>query len=175
MTRLWAALAAIGFLATIVAANYATSEHGLVPVGFGLVTTAGTYFAGLAFVLRDAVQDTAGRRATLVVIALGALLSYLLADPFIALASAVAFGVSEVVDQAIYTPLRRRGYVRAAIASNLAGGVVDTALFLWIAGFPIWAALPGQLVAKMTVTGAAIAIVGGRRAVLRHDVVSKGA
>jgi uncharacterized PurR-regulated membrane protein YhhQ (DUF165 family) len=82
----------------------------MVPVGFGLVATAGTYFAGLAFVLRDSVQDAGGRRLVLTLIIAGALLSYLVSDPFIALASGVAFLVSETVDMGIYTPLRKRGY-----------------------------------------------------------------
>src|SRR5690242_15836629 len=113
-----AIIPAAGFLGCILAANYVTSTYGMVPVGFGLVATAGTYFAGLSFVLRDSVQDSAGKRWTLAVIAMGAALSFLVADPFIALASAVAFALSELGDLAVYTPLRKRGYIRAAIASN---------------------------------------------------------
>lgn len=41
-------LAPLAFLGTILAANYATSRYGLVPVGFGLTATAGTWFAGAA-------------------------------------------------------------------------------------------------------------------------------
>ena len=145
-------IAAAGFVACILAANYATTRYGMVPVGFGLLATAGTYFAGLSFVLRDAVQDTGGKRWVAGVILVGALLSFLIADPFIALASAVAFGLSELSDFAIYTPLRERGYVRAAVASNVVGSVVDTVAFLAIAGFPVLAALPGQMVGKLTVT-----------------------
>ena len=51
-----AALAA-AFLGCILAANYVTSRYGMVPVGFGLIATAGTYFAGLSFVLRDSLHD----------------------------------------------------------------------------------------------------------------------
>lgn len=163
--RAAAALAAVAFLATILAANYATTRYGMVPVGFGLAATAGTYLAGLSFVLRDTLHDLAGRWATLAVIAAGAALSFIVADPFIALASAVAFGLSESADLAVYAPLRRRGYVRAAIASNVVGSVVDSVAFLAIAGFPILASMPGQLVGKLTITGAAVALVAGARAV----------
>lgn len=149
----------LGFIATILAANYVTTEYGMVPVGFGLVATAGTYFAGLAFVLRDVVQDTAGRRSVACWIAAGACLSYLISDPFIATASAVAFLLSEGADFAIYTPLRKRGYIRAAVASNAVGTVVDTVIFLAIAGFPLWRSFPGQVVGKMLVTGTAVALV----------------
>lgn len=170
MRRL-AAIAAVAFLGCILAANYVTTVHGMVPVWPEplLLATAGTYFAGLTFVLRDTVQDAYGKTATLALIALGAGMSYLIADPFIALASGLAFLVSEAADLAIYTPLRRNGYVRAAIASNIAGAVVDTFLFLWIAGFPIAGAWQGQLVGKLTVTAVAVALVAlaaRRRAVV---------
>jgi hypothetical protein len=155
--------AALGFIATILAANYVTTEYGMVPVGFGLVATAGTYFAGLAFILRDLVQDVAGRKAVVAVILAGAALSYLISDPFIATASAVAFLLSESADFAVYTPLRKRGYIRAAVASNLVGAVVDTVVFLTIAGFPLRQALAGQLVGKMLVTGVVIVSVAAYR------------
>lgn len=148
--------AGASFLGCILAANYVTTEHGMVPVGFGLVATAGTYFAGATFVLRDAVQDTAGRRWVVALILAGAALSFLISAPFIALASAVAFLLSESVDFAIYQPLRRRGYVRAALASNVAGSLVDTVAFLAIAGFPVWPSMPGQMAGKTAITVAVV-------------------
>jgi len=175
MKRALAVASIAGFLATILAANYVTTEYGFVSVGFGLTATAGTYLAGLAFVLRDAVQDTAGRVATALVVVVGALLSYLVSDPFIALASGVAFLLSELVDLAIYTPLRRRGYVRAAVASNLAGSVVDTIVFLKIAGFPIAASFAGQVVGKTWITLAVVLAVGVARALFRQPVDAGGA
>lgn len=159
-----AGVAAAGFLTCIVAANYVTTNYGMVAVGFGLVATAGTYLAGLSFVLRDALQDAGGRLAAIAVVVAGAALSFAVSDPFIALASAVAFLASELADLAVYTPLRSRGYVRAAVASNMVGAVVDTFLFLWIAGFPIAAAWQGQVVGKLAVTAVVVALVAGVRA-----------
>lgn len=169
MNKTLAAISAAAFLACILAANYVTSEYGMIPVGFGLIATAGTYFAGATFVLRDAVQDGYGKAATVGLIVAGAGLSYLISDPFIALASGCAFLLSEAADLLVYTPLRRRGYIRAAVASNIVGSVVDTIAFLSIAGFPIRQALAGQMVGKLAVTGIAIALVVAyrtRRAVL---------
>lgn len=160
------------FLACILAANYVTSRLGMIPVGFGLIATAGTYLAGLTFVLRDALQDAAGKRWTIATIAAGAALSFLVSDPFIALASAVAFGLSELSDLAVYTPLRKRGYIRAAIASNVVGSVVDTVAFLTIAGFPIWLALPGQMVGKLAVTAVAVIAVAVWRIARRERVAA---
>jgi uncharacterized PurR-regulated membrane protein YhhQ (DUF165 family) len=155
------------FLACILLANYATSRWGMVPVGFGLMATAGTYFAGLTFVIRDSLHDAAGKGWTLAAIAAGALLSFLIAEPFIALASAAAFGLAELSDLLVYTPLRRRGYIRAAVASNIVGSFVDTVVFLAIAGFPLWASLPGQMVAKLLITGVAVAAVVAYRSTRR--------
>lgn len=155
---------AVIFLGCILTANVVTTHLGMIPVGFGLVATAGTYFAGLTFILRDSLQDVAGKHWTLAVIAAGALLSFLVSDPFIALASAVAFGLSELADLAVYTPLRKRGYIRAAVASNIVGAFVDTVVFLTIAGFPILLALPGQMVGKLLVTLLAVIAVAIVRA-----------
>lgn len=163
MTKAPAAIAAALFLACIIAANYVTTEYGMVPVGFGLVATAGTYLAGLTFVLRDALQDLAGKWVVGGLIVVGAGLSYLVSDPFIALASGVAFLASETADLLVYTPLRRRGYIRAAVASNVVGAFVDTVLFLWIAGFPIQQAIAGQMVGKLAVTLAVVAVVAAVR------------
>lgn len=155
--------AATALTGSVLVANYVTSEFGMVPVGFGLEATAGTYLAGATFVLRDLLQDTAGKRATLAVIAVGAVLSFAVADPFIALASAVAFLLAELADLSVYTPLRKRGYIRAAVASNVVGSLVDTVAFLAIAGFAIQEALAGQMVGKLMVTAVVIAAVAAFR------------
>jgi len=162
MTRITAAATVAGFIACILAANYVTTEFGLVPIGFGLVTTAGTYLAGVTFILRDSIQDQLGKRAAAAAIIVGAVLSYAISDPFIALASGVAFLFSELADLAVYTPLRKRGYLRAAVASNIVGAFVDTFLFLSIAGFPI-AVWEGQVVGKLVVTAVFVIAVAGYR------------
>lgn len=158
-----AALAAAGLLGCILAANYVTTRYGLIPVGFGLMATAGTYFAGLTFILRDLLQDSAGKAVTVGVILLGAGLSFALASPFIALASAAAFALAELADLAVYTPLRKRGYIRAAVASNIVGALVDTVVFLTIAGFPLQQAFAGQMTGKLALTALAVLAVAAYR------------
>lgn len=168
-------VAITAYLGSIVAANWLTAHYGFVPVGFGLAATAGTYAAGLAFVARDSVQDTAGRAGVLAVLACGAGLSWWLSTPALAVASGVAFGLSELVDMAVYTPLRRRGYVRAAVASNVVGSVVDTFVFLSIAGFGLAPpVVGGQLVGKTWVTVVVVGLVVAARALLRNRVRAEG-
>lgn len=143
-----AALAA--YVLTIIAANVAITLFGVIPIGFGLMAPAGVVFAGLAFTLRDAVQETAGRRWSIAAILLGAAVSALL-SPQLALASGAAFVASELADFAIYTPLRGRNWLAAVAASNTVGLVIDSALFLWLA-FGNLEFLAGQVVAKVEVT-----------------------
>jgi queuosine precursor transporter len=171
-----AVAAALVFLATIVLANVATTRLGLVPVGFGLLVTAGTFAAGLALVARDAVQETGGRWATLALILAGGALSWALGDGRIAAASAVAFLIGELVDMAVYTPLRRRSLVAAVIASTVVAAPVDTVLFLAVAGFPVTGgAIAGQWLVKIAVCLAAVAVAGGVRALLREPQYAAGA
>jgi hypothetical protein len=163
------------FLALIVAANSLTTEYGLIPVGFGLMATAGTWAAGLVFLLRDLVHDTAGRTVMFACIVVGAALSALLAAPQIAFASGVAFGLSELLDWAVYAPLRKHGWARAVVPSNIAGAFLDTVVFLGIAGFPIWSALPGQMLVKTAATLAVVVPVVMVRALLRQPKYAEGA
>lgn len=151
---IWLAL----YVLSIVAANVTLAVVGMVPVGFGLMAPAGVLFAGFAFTLRDLCQESLGKWATLTAIGAGALLSLAVSDPFVAAASAAAFLVSELADFAVYTPLRARGMVRAVVASNLVGMVVDSVLFLTIA-FGSVAFLPGLLVAKVYTIAPAVLFV----------------
>src|SRR5439155_26027747 len=120
------------------------------------------------------VHDTAGRAAVLAAIGVAGIASAVMAGPRLAAASATAFVVSELADLFVYQPLRRRGWLRAVIASNAVGAPVDTVLFLALAGFPIWTAVPGQLLAKATATAVPVAVVLLTRALLRHRQRTEG-
>ena len=146
----------IAYALTIALANVLIALFGVVPVGFGLLAPAGVYAAGLAFTLRDLVQEKLGRRWTLAAILLGALLSALL-SPQLALASGVAFLVSEAADFAVYTPLRQRSWLLGATLSNVVGAVLDSALFLSLA-FGSLAFFWGQVVGKLEMTALAVAL-----------------
>lgn len=81
MTQKYISLAATAaLLVTVLFGNYVTDRFGLIPVGFGLTATAGIYLAGATFVLRDTLQDAAGKRVTVAIIAVAAGLSFLVAD-----------------------------------------------------------------------------------------------
>lgn len=148
----------IAYIATIPAANLAVTHFGAVPVGFGYVAPAGVYLVGLALVLRDLAREAVGRGAVLAAIAIGTVLSYLLADPSLATASAVAFAVAETMDFVVYEPLRKRGLLVAILASNAVGLLADSLLFLHLA-FGSFNYLPGQILGKAWMTFAAVVVL----------------
>jgi uncharacterized PurR-regulated membrane protein YhhQ (DUF165 family) len=119
----------------------------LIPVAPGLDAPSGVLAVGLALVLRDLVQRRLGITWSVVAIALGAVLSASFAPPALVVASTTAFLLSEFADLAVYTPLQRRRFVRAVIASSIVGLVVDSMVFLWLA-FGSLEFLGGQIVGK---------------------------
>ena len=155
---------ALGYAAALAAANLATSRFGLVPAGFGLLVTAGTYTAGLA--LRDGLHEAAGVRGVLAALAAGIAVSALAADPRIVVASTVAAATGELADLAAYTPLRTRWRRTAVTVSGAVGGLVDTVGFLWLAGFGLTAhSVGGQVLVKAVWVTAAYLVL---REVLRR-------
>lgn len=147
----------LAYLLTIVAANWAIQTFGVVPVGFGLMAPAGVFFAGLAFTFRDLTQESVGRRATFGAILLGASISAIISPQF-AMASGLAFLLSESLDMLVYTPLREKHWLWAVGLSNVAGFVADSVLFLLLA-FGSLEFLPGQLLGKLSMTVLAVAVL----------------
>lgn len=120
----------VAYIGAIGAANLLTTRYGLVPGGFGLAVTAGTYTAGLALTLRDTLHDLAGPHLVIAAIVIAACCSALSADPRMAAASAVAAAAAELTDMAVYVPLRRRSRTTAIAVSGLAGATLDSLGFL---------------------------------------------
>jgi queuosine precursor transporter len=145
------------FCLTIPAANWMIGHVGtaclangpcVLPVAPGLMAPSGVMMVGAALVLRDLVQRRLGAGFGLVAIAIGALISWALAPAALVIASTAAFLLSEFADFAVYTPLARRRLVLAVMASSIAGLVVDSIVFLWLA-FGSLDFLEGQIVGKL--------------------------
>jgi uncharacterized PurR-regulated membrane protein YhhQ (DUF165 family) len=170
--RTRAVVSAAIFVGLVLASNWLTARYGLI----GGTVAAGTFTAGLTLAARDAVRETAGVWASLGCIAAGVAASAAMAGPALALASGAAFGLSELVDAAVYEPLRQRSRTQALAWSNLSGSVVDSVLFLTLAGFPLWPAVAGQVAVKWLVSVALpLLVVGVARAVLRNRLRPEGA
>jgi hypothetical protein len=149
--------AALGYISTIFLANWLIQHVGIINVGFGLMAPAGVLAVGLAFTLRDIVQRTLGREAVVLAILIGAALSWIVAPAF-AVASGVAFLVSELADFAVYTPLEQRTWLGAVALSNTVGLVIDSILFLTIA-FGSLEFFWGQVVGKAYMTVLAVILL----------------
>lgn len=144
------------FALTIPAANWLIGHVGttcapngpcLIPVAPGVVGPSGVVMVGAALVLRDLVQRRLGPLAGLLAIGIGGAISGLVAQSAIVMASVTAFLLSELVDFSIYTPLQRRRFVLAVVVSSLAGLIVDSVIFLYLA-FGSLDFLLGQIIGK---------------------------
>ena len=156
------------YVGSVLAANLLTDNFGLHPLPFGLLVSAGSWTAGAALILRDALHEQAGRRWVASGIAVGAALSALTTSPALALASAAAFAASELADWAVYSRARRRSITAAVLLSSAIGAPIDTALFLWISPFPLtWEAMAGQMLVKIVLL-APLAVLLGRT--IQRDV-----
>jgi uncharacterized PurR-regulated membrane protein YhhQ (DUF165 family) len=154
-----------GYVGTIVTANWASTHWSALLVG-AVAVPAGTLSAGVTFSLRDLLHECLGPRGVLAAIAVGAGLSWLLASPQIAVASVLAFTVSELVGSLVYGRLRSWSVVGAVIGSNLVGLGFDSVLFVPLA-FGSFAFVPGQILGKTVATVLTVAVLVAARAVRR--------
>ncbi len=146
-----------GFAACVPLANWLIDNIGtvcvpdgpcLIPVAPGLTAPSGVLAIGAALVLRDLVQRRLGLLWSAIAVAFGSVLSALFAPPALAVASTVAFIVSETIDLAVFTPLQRKGLLLAAFVSGIVGLVIDSVVFLVLA-FGTLDFLAGQVVGKL--------------------------
>lgn len=123
------------YIASVVGVNVGFSLVPMIETPVGLLSPMAV-IVGFTFVFRDYAQRTAGHWVlAAMVIATG--LSFLLANPFVALASAVAFGVSELADYLLYT-LTRLPFHKRVLWSSAISTPIDTLVFLFgINGFTI--------------------------------------
>lgn len=165
------------YVATVPVANWMISNIGTqdfpggphtIPVGFGFNAPSGVLVIGLALVVRDVIQRRYGKGVALLAITVGVVVSYVLADPFIATASAVGFALGELTDFAIYTPMKRKSLVLAVAVSGIVGGIVDSLIFLQIAFGSVmyW---EGQALGKAYVSVLAALVIWGVRCVTSRD------
>lgn len=163
----------ITYLASIVIANVITARFA--PLEFGaFLVPAGSIFIGATFILRDLVQQAIGRARTYAAICgamvLSAATSWALGDTlWITAASAVTFLVSESTDTEIYTRLGLP-FAWRVLFSGIAGGIIDSVLFVVIGLSPIGAgilpweavgnAVVGQLLVKTGMQAAGAGLIG---------------
>ena len=122
-------LFSISYLLLIPFLNWAFSWAPIWDLPDGGSWTPFSILPGLVLVVRDFAQREIGNRVLWLLI-IGTGLSYFMAAPAIAIASGVAFMVSELIDWAIYSftkkPLSQRIFY-----SSLVAAPIDTVLFFY--------------------------------------------
>ena len=122
----------------------------LVNVGFSLspqLDWLWSLVVGGVLVLRDLAQRSWGHR-TLALMLVAALLSYRLGSPRFAVASALAFLMSETIDWLIYS-LTKRPFADRVLISVAFSAPVDTACFLLLGQIWSWPLFAIGLAAKL--------------------------
>ena len=120
------------YVASIVLVNWLFDVLPIIETPLGAWPPA-SLIVGFVLILRDLAQREVGHYVLLAMLAAG-IITYVMVDPFIALASVSAFLVSETADWLVYTvtkrPLRDRILASSAVSSPL-----DSAVFLGLIGF----------------------------------------
>ena len=119
------------YIGLIVLVNYGFSVVPLVPF-LGEMWPPMSLAGGLIFVVRDFAQREIGHQI-IVAMLVGGIFSYFMADPFVAVASVVAFLISEVVDWAVYT-FTNRPLSQRIVYSSLLATPIDSTVFLAMIG-----------------------------------------
>jgi len=119
------------YITTVVAINMAFAYIPPVVLFDGTIFTVGSVIAGLVFIARDFAQREVGHKVVLLLMAAAGLLSYLLADPFVAIASIAAFAISEISDYIVYSKYKG-DFNKRVVVSSLVSVPIDTAVFLAI-------------------------------------------
>ncbi|MDP6785585.1 MAG: VUT family protein [Alphaproteobacteria bacterium] len=140
------------YIALIVAVNYAFTQVPPITLADGTVWPPVSLVVGFVFVVRDFAQREIGHRVLLAML-IGAVLSYFMADPFVAVASAAAFAVSELADWAVYS-FTKRPLSQRILYSSALGAPIDSGVFL--AGIGLFSATG---VAAMTLSKMAGAVL----------------
>lgn len=118
----------LAYVLTILVLNFGFAYVPMVDLGFGMLSPMAVV-AGAVFVVRDFAQRESGHWV-LLGMAVAAVLTFLLANPFVAFASVAAFASSEVVDYLLYT-FTNKPFHKRVLISSLLSTPIDTAVFLY--------------------------------------------
>jgi queuosine precursor transporter len=139
------------YIASILLVNWLFAPAQLVP-GVTMWNTAfGDFFlanllVGAVFVLRDYAQRAIGHWVLLATLLAG-FATYAMVDPAIAIASVIAFVVSEMADWAVYS-FTKRPLQSRILLSSLIAVPLDTVIFQHLAGYLTPAAFTTEVISK---------------------------
>jgi uncharacterized PurR-regulated membrane protein YhhQ (DUF165 family) len=159
------------YVGLVLLANWLASRY-VASVGFGRVAPAGVFCIGGVLVLRDWLQQLRGLLWTMPLVYAAGLASWGIGDAAgwtslekIAVASVVAFTVSETVEAVVFTPLRNRRLTVGVGLSATVGNALDSFVFLALA-FGSQAFFVGQFIGKSEMIALGTALTFARRRLL---------
>lgn len=137
------ALAVLAMIVVVTASNILVQypvDFALGPLQLADLLTWGAFTYPFAFLVTDLVNRYEGAARARGVVAVGFVLalglSAYLATPRIAIASATAFLLGQLLDIAIFSRLRNRYWIVPPLTGSLLGSALDTAIFFTIAFAP---------------------------------------
>lgn len=119
------------YIATVVLINMAFTYIPPVELYNGTIWSVGSLIAGAVFVARDYAQREVGHYKVMLLMITSGAISYVMADPFVAMASISAFAISELVDYLAFT-FYKGNFKARVVASSFIGVPIDTLVFLTI-------------------------------------------
>lgn len=161
---------ALTYVGLVVLANWLASKYLVtVPLTGGLMAPAGVFCIGAVLVLRDWIQQLRGLGLALPLMLGAGASSYLAGVAFgwtdlqkIAVASVVAFTVSETIEALVFTPLRKRHLAAGVALSATVGNALDSWIFLTLA-FGSLAFFWGQFWGKTEMIVVGVVLTASRR------------
>jgi uncharacterized PurR-regulated membrane protein YhhQ (DUF165 family) len=168
--KLSAALGVV-FVGLVVLANWLASRYTITVPFTDYLAPAGVLCIGAVLVIRDWLQQIRGLRFSLALVGVAGAASYLIGVAAgwtslqeIAIASLVAFLISETVEALVFTPIRKRSLTLGVGLSATVGNAIDSALFLWLA-FGSLAFFAGNFIGKLELIALGTALTFGRRVI----------
>jgi queuosine precursor transporter len=163
---------AVSFVGLVLLANWLASRYVVTVPLTSYKAPAGVFCIGGVLVLRDWMQQLAGLRWTMPLVYASGLLSWAVGDlagwtslQKIAIASVVAFTISETIEALVFTPVRNRSLTAGVALSATVGNAVDSYVFLTLA-FSSTAFFWGQFWGKNEAIALGVLLTLGRRRIL---------
>lgn len=117
------------YVVLIVLVNWGFTVVPLVDMPDGEKWPPMSLVVGFIFVARDFAQREIGHRVIIAML-IAAVLSYVMASPYVAVASLSAFLISEFADWAVYS-FTGRPFSQRVLISSAIGTPLDSVVFLW--------------------------------------------
>jgi hypothetical protein len=153
------AAAVAGFTAVAAAANAATFDHPLIPVGFGRYATTSTLAVAFIAAYNRWLREAGGQRLVYLATGVAGVAATCLGGVF-GLGWAVAYLVADTVGWCTWRPLRRLGaHDRQAMVAFVLTSVLEATVYVAVVGVLVPVTVLGQLLGKAEAAAATLVLL----------------